>query len=70
MFDWYGEFPDLVISNIDIFFDRDDPFLHVLMQQWNTKKIREKFPWWGLVSTTAPATARDVPALQAADMLA
>jgi len=67
---WYGEFPEHIISAFDLFFDRGDPFLHVLMQQWKNRKIVQEFPWWDLVRRIAPVKMEDTPAVQAADMLA
>lgn len=69
-FDWYGGFPDLIISSFDIFFDRGDPFLNVLMQQRNDRRIKKEHPWWDLVRTIEPAEMQKTPALQAADLLA
>lgn len=53
-----------------MFFDRDDPFLNVLMQQWNNREIPNKYPWWKLVRTIAPVEMEQTPPVQAADMLA
>jgi hypothetical protein len=70
MFGWYGKFPDLIISPFEMFFDRGDPFLNVLMQQWNNREIKQRYPWWELVRTIAPVAMEDSPAVQAADVLA
>jgi hypothetical protein len=66
---WYGQTSGLM-TNIDLFFDRGDPFLNVLMQQWNSREIKQKYPWWRLVRTIAPVDSASTPGVQAADMLA
>jgi hypothetical protein len=70
MLAWYGEFPDPIISGFDVYFDRGEPFLDILMRQWNNKVSPGQEPWWHLVRKLAPAEMQTVPALQAADMLA
>jgi hypothetical protein len=67
---WYGEFPDIVLDSIDVFFDRNEPFIGHISADWNSKKIRQKFQVWHLVRTIAPAEMKLTPPLQAADMLA
>ena len=67
---WYGSFPDRIILPFDLFFDRGDPFLNVLVQQWNNKETRSAHPWWKLVKAIEHAEMQTTPALQAADMLA
>jgi hypothetical protein len=67
---WYSGFSDLILTPFEIVFDRGDPFLDVLMRQWNNREIRTDQPWWGLIRTIAPGEMKSTPPLQAADMLA
>ena len=70
MLDWYSEFPDPILDTIDVFFDRNEPFIGHISNDWNNLKLRKKYPVWGLVRTVAPAEMLLTPGVQAADMLA
>ncbi len=70
MMTWYGDFPDFIISAVDICFDQGDPFLGVLTRQKQSRQSERTRPVWDLVRTIEPANMRSEPALQAADMLA
>jgi hypothetical protein len=70
MYTWYGDFPNTVLSKIDVFFDRNEEFLKHIYRDWTDRRIRRKQPWWSLVNTVAPANSQLTPPLQGADMLA
>src|SRR5579863_4469964 len=67
---WYASFPTLVLGDIDIYFDRNEPYMNILMQAWNNKETIGKSPWWGLVRMIGPLEMQRTPGLQAADMIA
>jgi hypothetical protein len=68
--DWYGAFPDPILDAVDVFFDRDEPFIGHISSDWNSKKMRRMFPVWNLVRTIAPADMSKTPPIQGADMIA
>ena len=67
---WYGEFPDKILDSMEVFFDRNEGFMHHISADWSNKKIRRKNPVWDLIKTIAPADMAQTPPLQGADMIA
>lgn len=57
-------------SKAQFFYDRGEPFCGHIRDRMNNKKARKMIPRLGKTVVTAEADMRDVPALQAADLLA
>jgi Protein of unknown function (DUF3800) len=71
LFMWYAASPKAILDPMAILFDRNEPYMNILMQRWNRRKsFKGKRPWWDLITTIAPVDMRKVPGVQAADMLA
>lgn len=68
--DWYAEFPETILDVMEVYFDRDEPFMAHIAEDWRTKSIRKQHPAWDLIRTIAPADMRLTPPLQVADMMA
>ena len=77
-FTWYSEFTDAIITPMDIFFDRGEPYLDQLKQYWRTTeipywcepaKIANPAKFWDFIGRLESSN-KTVPAIQAADMLA
>ena len=68
--DWYGTFPEAILDQMEVFFDRNEGFMRHISTDWNDKRVRRKYPIWNLIKTIAPATMQNTPPLQGADMIA
>ena len=71
MLEWCVKVPrsDL-IPPVEIFFDRDEPFLKQVHPDWTNRKIRQRYPMWGFIKTIAPVEMQYSPAIQMADVIA
>jgi hypothetical protein len=69
MFRWYTQSSHVIVKPMVILFDRGEPYLNILMQRWNSKGEPDRKPWWDLISSIAPVSMKNVPGVQAADML-
>ncbi len=67
---WYTDLPDRVLDVLDMYFDRGEPYLAHIQEDWRTKRIRRQYPAWDLIRTIAPADMRTTIPLQVADMFA
>jgi hypothetical protein len=70
MTDWYGKLPDLLLGAMEVYFDRNEPFMRHIHQDWTSKKLRSRFPGWEIVKYIGPAVVENTPALQMADVIA
>ena len=74
LLDWYARIPvtptKILLDPIDGYFDRNEPFMHHIQADWKNKKIRQRFPVWGMVRTIAPVAMETTPQIQMADMIA
>jgi hypothetical protein len=73
-FDWYFQKHPKEVEAAYIFFDRGEPFMHELSQEWRRKekvrKLVSNEPFWGLIRNIQSVNMRDTPPIQAADMIA
>lgn len=58
------------VRRLQFIFDRGEPFRGHAVDQWSSKKVRKEEPIWNDVKGITEADHRDVPGLQAADMIA
>jgi hypothetical protein len=70
MVDWFylpeqGAFVDV----IDMFFDRNEPFMRHIRADWQSTAIRKKYPLWNLVRVIEDVEMKKTPPLQIADMV-
>lgn len=70
MLDWYGKLSNGKLRNIDLVFDRNEPFMRHLRPDWESKKFRQHHPSWKIVRSMISAQMRLTPALQMTDMIA
>src|SRR5262249_30350295 len=68
--DWYGGFPEKILDVMEFYFDRDEPFMQHIWDDWNSPTIRAKYPAWGLIRTIAPVEMKLTPGVQVADLFA
>jgi hypothetical protein len=71
MVEWYINLPgpDL-IGPVEVFFDRDEPFLKQVYPDWKNRTIRQRYPGRELIKTIAPVEMQHSPAIQMADVIA
>lgn len=71
---WRVEYHPHAIERISVYFDQGEPFMHEFRQRWLRANPRREpiitDPTLGLIEEVSAADMRNVPALQAADMLA
>ncbi len=72
---WYFDKYPGIISTLDYFFDKDEPFKESFEKTWTQEKSRVLVPGaldmtWSLIKTVNIAEMRHKPGLQAADLLA
>ena len=71
MVEWYINLPGQeLVGPIEVFFDRDEPFLKQVYPAWKNPKIRKRHPGWELIKTIAPVEMQHSPAIQMADVIA
>src|SRR5258708_936594 len=68
--EWYAEIPGVHIGEIQVYFDRNEPYIRHIREDWTSKKIRRKHPHWNLVKSITEAEMQSTPALQIADVIA
>jgi hypothetical protein len=54
----------------ELFFDRSEPFCGHVLDRWNNKKVTRTNDTWKSIVQVGQVDSRNVPALQAADLLA
>jgi hypothetical protein len=70
VFDWYISFPDTILDVMEFYFDRGEPFMRHIWDDWNSDSARAKDPVWGIIRTIAPVEMQITPAVQVADLFA
>lgn len=68
--EWYWALKDSILDVMEIYFDRDEPYLTHIQEDWRSKKVRRRYPAWAIIRTIAPADMRLTIPLQIADMFA
>lgn len=68
--DWYLGFPDKILDVMEFYFDRGEPFMQHIWDDWNSEILRAVQPAWGLIRTIAPVEMKLTPGIQVADMFA
>jgi hypothetical protein len=68
--EWYAQFPEPSLGVIEMYFDRGEPFMTHVMEDWNNKRIVREHPALKIVRTIAPVEMKLTPPLQVADMIA
>jgi hypothetical protein len=70
MMDWYGKLPDKILDAIECYWDRNEPFMRHIEQDWRSKEIRRWYPVWNLIRIIVPVDMEFSPALQMSDVIA
>ncbi|MBI4444123.1 MAG: DUF3800 domain-containing protein [Acidobacteria bacterium] len=70
VWDWYEKFDDPILEPMEIYFDRDEPFMRNIEADWKSSKMRNRFPALNLIRAIEQADMKLFPPLQAADMVA
>jgi hypothetical protein len=70
IFKWYSDFPDTILDVMDFYFDRDEPFLNQIDEDWKSPVYRARHPWFGMIRTMAQVDMRLTPGIQVADLFA
>lgn len=68
--DWYVGLDEPILELVELYFDRNEPFMRHIDADWNSKTIRKRFPAWEWVRMIRPVASAETPALQMADMIA
>ena len=61
---------DQIVKPLVLLFDKDEPYINVVENEWKIGNRARDFPWWGMINSISPVNMRAVPGVQAADMLA
>ena len=70
IFGWYSAFPDTILDVMEFYFDRDEPFMQHIDDDWKSAQFRNNHPMWGLIRTIAPVDMKLTPGVQVADLFA
>lgn len=68
--DWfYRPSAGAFVDAIDVFFDRNEPFMRHIRADWKSEKMRRLHPVWNLVRVVEEVSMELTPAVQMADMI-
>ncbi len=70
MVDWfYRPQQGVFVDVIDVFFDRNELFMRHIRADWQSNKIRRKYPIWNLVRVITDVEMKKIVPLQMADLI-
>jgi hypothetical protein len=66
---FYRPSSKIFVDAIDVFFDRNEPFMHHIRSDWKSEKMRRAHPIWNLVRVVEEVDMKLTPPVQMADMI-
>lgn len=67
--EWHYRTSRKIYDTVEVYFDRNEPFMRHVRADWTSSQIRRERPHWNLVKKIEEASSQSSPAMQMADMI-